>query len=151
MGRDLAGRARLDAREMGRGGVRRLIGHVAAVTLALDTMRFVLVWPLRWFVWLLYFVEVSNRLRRHPQFDPSGPHPRKNSKHCSIQAGQHGQAPADGLRSPREPEIPLACQGVRPAVAWKTLVTANIVDMSTKWSCGKTSVRRIVRHALVPR
>ncbi|MCP3709596.1 Na+/H+ antiporter [Paraburkholderia sp. CNPSo 3274] len=46
---NIIGRALLDAHETGNGDVWRLIGYVAAVTLALYTMRFVWVWLLRWF------------------------------------------------------------------------------------------------------
>jgi CPA1 family monovalent cation:H+ antiporter len=45
----IIGRALLDAHETGIGNVWRLIGYVAAVTLALYVMRFVWVWLLRWF------------------------------------------------------------------------------------------------------
>jgi CPA1 family monovalent cation:H+ antiporter len=44
----IIGRALLDARETGNGDVWRLIGYVAAVTLALYAMRFAWVWLLRW-------------------------------------------------------------------------------------------------------
>jgi CPA1 family monovalent cation:H+ antiporter len=45
----IIGRALFDAHETGNGDVWRLIGYVAAVTLALYAMRFVWVWLLRWF------------------------------------------------------------------------------------------------------